>query len=391
MLDILALLGMAVHVAVLLLLCHYSLPALRKARAAWADPKPLPAPANQPPLALIIPFTGDTPAIRAALASLLAQPGWRFQAILAVRDETDPAAALARELMQRHPHARLVIAGEATTCCQKNHNLLAGIHFANSEASNAPEILVFCDSSHEARPDFLTRITQPLRQDQAEVASTYHLILPADLRPGSLFHFFSALLVHLLQNLPGTPLLWGGATAIRRETFLRNGVDAIWARAVVDDFTMGPHLERRGVAIRIVPEAALLTRLATQSFATWWKWWFRQLHYMKFCLPGVWLGVTLAPLGGGALLVYSLADLAHGGATGLTYGLILCAFGVRLGRLCLRPIPAVSAGLGFLLMQILTVPCYLLTWFSNTLRWGGVAYRTRLDGSVARILRGPSH
>jgi ceramide glucosyltransferase len=381
--DTLAHLGMVLHVLALLALCFISIPAIRRGREAWNEPSVLPAPEVQPPLALIIPFTGDSPAIRASLTSLLDQPGWRFTAFLSVRDETDPAAKLAQELAQRFPHARLVIAGEAKRSCQKTHSQLAAIR----AAGDGPDILVFCDSSHEARPDFLTRLTKPLRSAEAEVASTYHSVLPASLNPASLLHFFSSQLVHLLQNLPDTPLLWGGATAIRRETFLRNGMDAIWARAVVDDFTMGPHLQRRGVPMAIVPGAALLTRLEPQRFGPWWSWWFRQLIYMKFCLPGVWLAVTLAPLCGGALLAYSLADLARGGVFGLAYGLTLCAIGARLGSLCQRPIPAWKAGLGFVAMQILTVPCYLATWLTNTIRWRGIGYRARLDGSVAQILR----
>lgn len=381
--DTLAHLGMAFHVLLLLALCAVSLPAIRKGREAWDEPGLPPAPEKQPALALVIPFTGDGPAVRAGLASLLHQPGWSFTAYLSVRDETDPAAALARELIQRFPHARLVLAGQAERSCQKTHSQLAAIR----AAGETPEILVFCDSTHEARPDFLTRLTAPLLRGEAEVATTYHRVLPAALNPASLFHFFSSQLVHLLQNLPKTPLLWGGATAIRRAVFLRHGVDAIWARAVVDDFTMGPHLQRRGVPISIVPEAAQLTRLEPQRLGAWWAWWFRQLIYMKFCLPWVWLGVTLAPLCGGALLVYSLADVLRGGFSGWAYGLCLCAVGARLGALCQQPIPPWKAGLGYVGMLILTIPCYLATWLTNTLRWRGVAYRVRLDGSVAAIRR----
>lgn len=386
MMDLLAPLGMALHVLAMLLFRRAAVPALRRARAAWAEDAAqavLPAPQAPPSLALIVPFTGDGPAVRAGLESLLRQDGWRYTAFLAVRGEDDPAADLARELMRRFPHASLVVAGEATRCCQKNHSLLAAIR----AAGEAPEILVFCDSGHEARPDFLTRLTRPLLSGEAQVASTYHHVLPASLNPASLFHFFASQLVHMLQSLPGSPLLWGGATAIRRDVFLRHGVDAIWATGVVDDFLMGPHLLRRGVAAAIAPDAATLTRLAPQSLAGWWSWWFRQLHYMKFCLPPVWLAVTLAPLGGAALLAYSIADVLSGGLYGWAYGLSLSAVGAGLGALCLRPIPPWKAGLAYVGMLILTIPCYLATWLTNTLRWRGVAYRARLDGTVAEIRR----
>ncbi|MDR3639979.1 MAG: glycosyltransferase [Humidesulfovibrio sp.] len=380
--DTLAHLGMTVHVLGLLLLFLAAGPAIRRGREAWGQKDVLPAPETQPTLALVIPMTGDSPAMRASLTSLLDQPGWSFQALLTVRDETDTAASLARELTDRFPHARLVVAGAATHCCQKNHNLLAGIR----AAGETPEILVFCDSTHEARPDFLTRLTRPLQSGEAALATTYHRVLPEDLRLPSLFHFFSALLIHLLQNLPWFRLPWGGATAIRREVFLRNGIDAIWARGIVDDFTMGPYLQRRGVRAAAAPDAALLTRPGRQSLQGWWGWWFRQLLYLKFCMPFTWLAATLAPLGGAALLGFTLADMLRGGLAGWLYLGGLCAAGALFGGLCQRRIPVWRAGPGFLLMQILTVPCYLATWLTNTLRWRGIAYRARLDGTVAAIV-----
>lgn len=379
--EILAHLGMAAHVLGLLLLFLAAGPAIRAGRRAWAERDVLPAPEAQPTLAMVIPMTGDTPVMRASLPTLLDQPGWTFAALLAVREEADPAAALARELAERFPHARLVVAGAATRCCQKNHSLLAGIR----AAGDAPEILVFCDSTHEARPDFLTRLTRPLRNGEATLSTTYHRVLPEELRLPSLCHFFSAQLIHLLQNLPWFRLPWGGATAIRRGAFLRHGVDAIWARGVVDDFTMGPYLQKRGVRAAAVPDAALLTRLGRQSLKGWRGWWFRQLLYLKFCMPLTWLAATLAPLCGAALLAFALAGMLRGGLAGWLYLGGLCALGTLLGGLCQRRIPFWRAGPGFVAMQILTIPCYLATWLTNTLRWRGIAYRARLDGTVAAI------
>lgn len=375
-------LGMILHLLALVLLYCVGAPAIRAGRRTWLENAPLPAFQEQPPLALIIPLTGDSPTMRQSLASLLHQPGVNFQAQLVVRDEADPASALVRELVQRFPHARLVIAGEATRCCQKNHSLLAGIKAAGA----TPEILVFCDSTHEARPDFLTRLSAPLVRGEAVLATSYHRVLPDEPTLPGVFHFFSALFIHLLQNLPWFCLPWGGATAIRRETFLRHGIDAIWARGVVDDFTMGPYLQRRGVRAAAVPQAALLTRLSRQSLGGWWGWWFRQLLYLKFCMPGTWLAATLAPMAGAALLWHTLRDALSGGFAGWLYLGALCALGVLYGGLCQRRLPVWRVGLGFVLMQILTIPCFLATWLTNTLRWRGIAYRARLDGTVAAIL-----
>lgn len=375
--------GAAVHLLALLMLYLAGAPAIRKGRATWLERRMLPGPHNLPPLALIIPLTGDSPALRKSLATLLDQPGVDFSAWLVVRDEQDPAVAAVRALAERFPQARLVIAGAALRCCQKNHSLLAGI----KAAGDAPEILVFCDSSHEAAPDFLARLAAPVARGEALLSTTYHRILPQNQRLPGLCHFFSAQFVHLLQNLPCFCLPWGGATAIRRAVFFRQGIDAIWARGVVDDFTMGPYLQTRGIRATSVPEAALLTRLGAQTWRGWFSWWFRQLLYLKFCMPGTWLAATLAPLGGGALLGLSAWDMLRGGWLGFAYLAALCGMGALYGGLCQLRLPLWRGALGFLAMQILTVPCFLATWGTNTLRWRGIAYRARLDGTVAAILR----
>jgi len=378
-------LGMALHILGLLLLYLAGAPAIRAGRRVWLENHLLPAPQDLPPLALVIPLTGDSPTMRQSLASLLNQPGVDFQALLVVRDEADPAAALVRELAVRFPHARLVVAGSATRSCQKNHSLLAGI----KAAGDAPEILVFCDSTHDAAPDFLTRLTAPLVRGEAVLATSYHRVLPGELTLPSLFHFFSAQFIHLLQNLPWFRLPWGGATAIRRDAFLRHGVDAIWARGVVDDFTMGPYLQRRGVRAAGVPEAALLTPVAGQTMGRWWDWWFRQLLYLKFCMPCEWLAGTVAALGLLGAWCWAAWDMAGGGIAGWLYLAALAGLGLAYGGLSQRKLPDWRRAACFLLMQGATLFCYLATWATNTLRWRGIAYRAGLDGTVRSIERSP--
>ncbi|MBU1041538.1 MAG: glycosyltransferase [Proteobacteria bacterium] len=374
--------GATVHLLALLLLYLAAAPAIHAGRQTWIERRALLGPHNLPPLALIIPLSGDSPAIRKSLATLLHQPGVDFSAWLVVRDAEDTAVAAVQELAERFPHAQLVVAGAATRCCQKNHSLLAGI----KAAGDAPEILIFCDSSHEAAPDFLARLAAPVARGEAALSTTYHRILPQNPCLPSLCHFFSAQFIHLLQNLPCFRLPWGGATAIRRTVFFRQGIDAIWARGVVDDFTMGPYLQARGIRAAAVPEASLLTRLGPQTWSGWCSWWFRQLLYLKFCMPGTWLAATLAPLGGGVLLGLAVWDMLRGGWLGFAYLAALGCVGALYGGLCQLRLPMWRRALGFFAMQVLTVPCFLATWATNTLRWRGIAYRARLDGTVAAII-----
>lgn len=383
MLTALAQLGMAGHLVVLALLYLLGAPAIRAARSTWLEKRRAPAPGSLPRLALIVPLTGNTPGMRRCLASLLDQPGAPCNTFFVVHDEDDPAVALVREFLPGNPQVHLVVAGPARTCCQKNHSLLAGIE----AAGESPEILVFCDSTHEAAPDFLVRLTAPILAGRCVLSTAYHRVVPGDARLATLCHFFSALGIHLLQSLPLLCQPWGGATAILRREFFGHGVDAVWARGIVDDFTMGPYLQGRGVRALAVPEASLVTPLAGQTLRAWLSWWFRQLLYLKFCMPLTWAAATLGILGLAFAAGWAMLDAATGGIIGWLYFAALAALGVAFGRLAQTRPPAWRLALGFLAMQAISLPCYLATWGTNTLRWRGVSYKAGLDGTVRRIRR----
>lgn len=385
MLNLLAQLGMAAHVLTLVLLYCLAAPAVRAARRAWLEQRLTPPPESPPSLALIVPLTGDEPGMERCLNSLLHQPGMDFDACFVVRGETDPAAGLVRRLMKDHPRLRLVFSGPARICCQKNHSLLAGIDAACAE--KAPDILVFCDSSHEAAPDFLARLTAPIILGRAVLATTHRRVLPRGGLPDACY-FFCALGVQMLQAVPLLRQPWGGATAMLRREFFAQGVDAVWARGIVDDFTMGPYLQGRGLRPAVVPEATLLTRLEPQSWSSWWAWWLRQLLYLKFCMPGTWLAATLGVLGLAGVWCWTALDLVAGGIVGWLYLAALAGMGLAFGALAQEPLPAWRKIAGFLAMQCLSLPCFLATWSTSTLRWRGIAYRAGLDGTVRGITLG---
>ncbi len=146
--------SMALEIVLLLVLLLYSRRHVRRSFPG-CDPEGS-APAVEawpacPRVALIVPLTGNSPEMEAALTSLLNQPYPNYETVLVTRDLDDPATPLVRALLARHPHSRHIVSGPAAGCSQKNHNILAGV----GALDDAVEILVFCDSTHQARPNFL--------------------------------------------------------------------------------------------------------------------------------------------------------------------------------------------------------------------------------------------
>ena len=200
-----------------------------EAREQKQDP-----PGRWPRHALIVPVAGTPPGLAPRLNALLHQDYPDYQVIFATRDLEDPATRVIAALIWGTTRARLVVAGPARTCGQKNQNLLAGVRLAGV----APEILAFCDSNQEAPPDFLRKLAAPVARGEGVVTSGYHQAIPGDHRLATWGRAVSVLTLYLTKAVPWLNQPWGGATAILRETFESLRVTNLWAENVVDDVSL---------------------------------------------------------------------------------------------------------------------------------------------------------
>jgi ceramide glucosyltransferase len=359
------------------------------------DPKG-PSPASgvwptYPRVALILPLTGSSPEMQAALESLLNQSYPNYETILVTRDLKDPATSLARRLLSRHPHGRHLVSGPAAGCSQKNHNILAGVRALDDSV----EILVFCDSTHRAPPDFLRELLHPLVTGAAVLTSGFHRIIPGDARVATLGMLQTVLTLHLLHGFAFIALPWGGATAMLRSVFHDYGIAGVLGTKVLDDFPLGQRLLRFGIRAQPVATAILDTHLAGQTMGGWNTWLTRQLLYLKYCLSSVWLASALVVwVLAGPILLAVLAGL--GGMVGLVapnlalvslgFLLTLTAIGAWCRTLVPQKVPLGPWLLGFYANIFMACWCYLKTWTTDTISWRGISYRVTWGGRVKEIL-----
>jgi len=344
-----------------------------------------------PRAALIVPLTGDSPEMQAALTSLLTQSYPNYETLLVTRDLEDPATALAQRLLARHPRGRHIVSGPAAGCSQKNHNILAAIGVLD----DAVEILVFCDSTHQAPPDFLRELIRPLATGAAVLTSGFHRIIPGDARVATLGRLQTVLTLHLLHGFPAIALPWGGATAMLRYIFRDSGVARVLRGNVLDDFPLGLYLLKFGIRTVPVATAILNTPRRGETLSGWSTWLTRQMLYVKYIMPGTWLAAALA--GGvlaGPILLSVLAGL--GGLMGLVppplalvslgFLLALTALGAWCRTLVPQPVPLGAWLLGFYANIFMACWCYLKTWRTDTIAWRGISYRVTWGGRVREIL-----
>jgi len=350
---------------------------------------------REPNTAMIIPITGDTPAMRSGLASLLAQDYPNLRYVLVTRDEADPATAFVRELIAHRPDATHLTSGPAMSCGQKNLNLLAGVAHARGWA----DVFVFCDSTHLARPDLTRLLVEPIAKGLAPISGGYHRVVPLDSAVPTLGMLNVSLVLHSLQPIRAITQPWGGAMAVSREAFDEYGVVKVWAENIVDDFSLGPLLAKQGIRTWPVAEACLDTPLRNVPWSQWREWLTRQLLYLKFCTPEMWLGSLVV------VWLFSVPPLlavlgSFGALTGLAgawwivatlgYVAVFIAVGLVFRTLSPRPVGTWAWTKGFFATPLMTVWCYLLTWTTFTMSWRGIAYRVTWGGRVVEVLRGDS-
>jgi len=344
-----------------------------------------------PKVAVIVPLTGNSPEMPAALESLLNQAYPNYETLLVTRDPEDPATPLVRELLSRQARVRHIVSGPATACSQKNHNILAGVGAVSDDA----EILVFCDSTHQAPRNFLRDLINPIVTGQAVITSGFHRIIPNDARIATLGMLQTVLTLHLLLGFAFIVLPWGGATAIRRSAFHEYGLEDTLKVHVLDDFPMGLRLLRFGIRAVPVATATLNTDLTGQTMFGWETWLTRQLLYAKYCLPSTWLAAALVVwLLAGPILFAALAAL--GGILGLVapplalvslgFLLTLTALGAYCRTLVPSPVPLGPWLLGFYANIFMACWCYLKTWLTDTIAWRGISYRVAWGGRVKQII-----
>ena len=152
---------------------------------------------------------------------------------------------------------------------------------------------------------------------------------------------------------------------------------------------------RFGIRAQPVAAAILETPLAGQTLGGWNTWLTRQLLYLKYCLPGVWLAAVLAVwVLGGPILLAALAGF--GGLVGLVplplalaslgFLLALTAIGAWCRTLVPQPVPLGPWLLAFYANIFMACGCYFQTWRTDTIAWRGISYRVTWGGRVREII-----
>src|SRR5205085_4896248 len=248
---------------------------------------------------VIVPFRGLDQNLDKNLRALFAQDYPRYEIIFVTDSAHDRALAVIERVRETNTDTtsgavatRVIIAGQASDCGQKVHNLSAAVGACDPSS----EVFVFVDTDARPRRGWLRALIAPLADEQLGAATGYRWFVPAGGGFSShLRSVWNASIASALGHSETQNFCWGGSTAIRRTTFARARVLAHWRGALSDDFALTRALKAAKLPIRFVPYC-LTASHEDCSFSELLEFTTRQLKITRVYAPHLWRIVLISNL-----------------------------------------------------------------------------------------------
>lgn len=226
-------------------------------------------PGFAPRAAVLVPVRGIDPTLDRTLEALTSQRYEPYRLLFLV-DPGDEAEAWLRD-RELPPEAEVVPSEPRGSCSGKIAALLAGL----DRLRPGEEVVVFADSDIVPDRDWLAHLVAPLQDPGVTAATGYRWYFP---RNGGWGPALQAAWNGAAANVmfhPRWSYLWGGSTAIRRETLEEVEIRALWQDVLSDDMVLTQALKARGRRTAFVPRATVAT-YTDASLAEAVAWTHRQ-------------------------------------------------------------------------------------------------------------------
>jgi hypothetical protein len=231
-----------------------------------------------PPASVIVPVKGDDEGLRENLQALASLDYPDYELIVAAHEAEDiPPGVLPARCKVVLSHA-----AESDTA-EKVQNLMAAVRAVRKRT----EVLVFADSDGRPGKRWLRALVAPLNEPGVGAVTGYRWFLPEP--PG-----FWSVLRGVWDAVPAGVLgpgdnrfAWGGAMAIRKETFYEARVPDRWEGAISDDYALSQAVRELKRSIAYAP-GALTPSFEHVSAGRFFGWTRRQMSITRAYSPQLW-------------------------------------------------------------------------------------------------------
>jgi ceramide glucosyltransferase len=346
----------------------------------WFFARPASPPATCLPITILKPLHGDEPGLAACLEGFCTQdyPA-PVQIVFGVRDESDPAAGIVRQLIGRHPELdiQLVVSDRTYGTNRKVSNLI------NMERLARHPIIVMADSDISVAPDYLRVLNDALAPPGIGFVTCAYIGVPT----GSTWSRLAAMAMdyHWLPSVAfGLWIGWakpcfGPTIALRRTVLDQIGGFVRFADQLADDFEIGRAIRDLGYDFAVPPitighGCPERTGLDVASHELRWARTLRLIDPLSYAGS-----VILHPL------PFALASVAllHGAL--LSWVLLALVCGARM--FVMRQIDRFAGGRGGIwwlwpARDLLSAAIYLFAFLGKTVTWRGRNFRIDKAGRL---------
>ncbi len=335
---------------------------------------------------ILIPVKGISRDQKRILSTLLEQDHPDYKVTFIVESPSDPATSVIEDLRSSYSHCNIVFSGMAEGCGQKNHNLIKGVESLEEE----PQIIVFCDSTNEADPQWLSRLTARIDAGVTRAVTTFRAFDPFPRTIGGVCQAIYASYITLAAAVQNTP--WGGGSAVDWKLFKEMNVLKAWSDTVIDDLTLGNLLTKAGVKLIMDPECLMTTKLHNQTIQGCMEHFDRQIMFPKFTNTwDMWFisALALGNMGVALVMALILVALTILGFTSIVTGLVGLVFLLGAGLIGLYLKLKEPRGIGLGSWALAFFPCMIIlsyisirSFFRDYIKWHGRIYKCGKQGKV---------
>ncbi|MBZ5618720.1 MAG: glycosyltransferase [Acidobacteriia bacterium] len=353
-------------------------------RAAYVAGRLSESPDSLPPASVIVPVKGEDEGLRENLASLASLDYPDYELIVVAHSAADiPAGVL--------PHrVRIVLAhGDDPNTGEKVQNLAAAVRAARKSS----QILAFADSDGRVTRRWLRALAAPLAEPDVGASTGYRWFAPEPPTFWTLLRSVWDAVVFGRLGPGANSFAWGGAMAIRKETFFEARVFEYWKNTVSDDYALSAAVRAAGLTIAFAPGALTpcLEQITARRFFSWIRrqmiltrvyearlWWPALIAHVFYC--GGMAASVAASIRGNRLAEWALiAQLSPGMLKGL-----------NRATLAKAALPECEAWFRrHAWVYAIWVPLATWVWlialvasvFGNTIEWRGYRYDLKRRGS----------
>jgi GT2 family glycosyltransferase len=239
-----------------------------------------------PAATVMVPVKGHDEHLARNLASLAELDYPDYELIVVARDAQDIPNDVVPD------RARLIIAGQGDVDTgEKVNNLRAAVRAARAES----EVLAFADSDGRVRPGWLKSLVTALDTPGAGLSTGFRWHLPDPPDFWSLFRAVWNSAAAGVFRRGDNRFAWGGAMAIRRETFSAVRVEEAWRGAISDDYRISQAVHNAGLRIVYAPGSLVVCddHTGAREFLSWIR---RQMTITRIYDPPLWWAGLVAHL-----------------------------------------------------------------------------------------------